>query len=209
MGHLLGRGRGTAPPREQTTAGQGNLRWGQTPLLSKWGEKDHFQAVLTGQDQVTLTTYRYGKNYQLHDLVEAATKKGTFWDFEEVHLGQVWTAQIHIEPIRGVHRRMIKLKINKWIGRGVTVTSPANTLLPQLSPDRHKAFIMVASEMYLTTIAPPLWVWTDPFKLSGAWCLVVTTYVDYWDDYQPQTEHIYTCLVPVSTLDHSTFTAFH
>ena len=86
---------------------------------------------------------------------------------------------------------------------------PKDILLPQLSPSRHKAFIHATKEQYLTVIAPPVWVWADPNRLSGAWCLAVTTSVDYWEDYQPQNEQIHTGLIPVSTLDYSVFTILH
>ena len=134
---------------------------------------------------------------------------GLFWDYEDVHLEQAWAANHLTEQIQEVHHRMVKLKINRWIGQGATVADPEDVLLPQLSPTRHKAFIQVVKGQYLTAIAPPIWVWADPGRLSGAWCLVVTTYVYYWEGYQPQDEMIHTGLIPVSTLDHDMLDILH
>ena len=49
------------PPTGGTTYVQGP-RWGLTPQVSKWNDKDRFQAVLMIQDRVILTTYRHGHN---------------------------------------------------------------------------------------------------------------------------------------------------
>ena len=39
--------------------------------------------------------------------------------------------------------------------------------------------------------------------------MIVTTYVDYWEGYQPQDDEIHTGLIPVSTLDYDMLTILH
>ena len=51
----------SGPPHTTGTNHEQNLRWGLKPQVSKWNEKDRFQAVLATQERVILTTYRYGK----------------------------------------------------------------------------------------------------------------------------------------------------
>ena len=53
--------------------------------------------------------------------------------------------------------------------------------------------------LYCTT----LWVWKDSTYTQGTWCLMVTTYVDYWDDPAFQNHHVDTGLVPVFTLENT------
>ena len=102
---------GQWPPRTTGMNHQQGLRWGLKPQVSKWDEKDRFQAVLATQERVILTTYRHGRNYQLHHADHDVTKQGTLWDYEHVHLGQTWAATSLTEPIQEVQKKMIKLKI--------------------------------------------------------------------------------------------------
>ena len=52
---------GQRPSHTMSTGHELNLGWGLKPQVSKWNEKDRFQAVLATQERVILTTYRYGK----------------------------------------------------------------------------------------------------------------------------------------------------
>ena len=40
----------------------------------------------------------------------------------------------------------------------------------------HTAFLLLAKGQVVTTIFPPLFVWADARYLTGAWCVLDTTY---------------------------------
>ena len=95
--------------------------------------------------------------------------------------------------------------MSRWIGQGATIEEPYNVLVPQLGPARHEAFIHTTAQQYVTTIAPPLWVWADNRRLAGAWRFLATTYVDYWDGYVPHDQQVNTSLVPLNTIKSDNF----
>ena len=52
----------------------------------------------------------------------------------------------------------------------------------------------------LTIVLTPIWMWADDTRMTGAWCLLVTTYVDDMDTPDMQNIKTHTGLVLVSTL---------
>ena len=77
---------------------------------------------------------------------------------------------------------------------------PGNIQINQISRRTNQAFIQTAPDQVITCIAPPIWVWSDFATTAGAWCVIATTYVDYWNDPSLQDTSIDAGLVLMSTL---------
>ena len=72
--------------------------------------------------------------------------------------------------------------------------------IQQISRKYSQVFIPIEPDQVITCIAPPIWVWSDTTMTAGAWCIIATSYVDYWDDPGLHSLYIDTGLVLVSTL---------
>ena len=118
-------------------------------------------------------------------------------------------ARKEVKAIQQAHNKLVHLPVNRWVGQGATVEDPDNILVPHLGPKRHGAFIHTMPQQYIATIAPPLWVWADSQRLAGAWCILATTYLDYWEVYTLRNQLIHTGLVPLSTIRYNQFSELH
>ena len=92
------------------------------------------------------------------------------------------------------------MPVNKWIGYHCQVGDPEYIQIDQVSRRENQAFILTTPGQVITCIAPPIRVWSDMAMTAGAWCIIATTYVDYWDDSGLHGAYIDTGLVLMSTL---------
>ena len=127
-------------------------------------------------------------------------KKGTMWDYETSLRRQQWVATSEKEGIRYTHAKFQAMPVNKWIGHRCQVGNTGNILIEQISRRHSQVFIPTTPDQVITCIAPPIWVWSDAAMTAGAWCIVATSYVDYWDDPGLNGTYIGTGLVLMNAL---------
>ena len=125
---------------------------------------------------------------------------GTMWGYEAAYRRQAWTAYAEHEDIESTHQKAQAIRASMWIGFLFQVRNPQDIQIDQISIRKSQAFIKTVPDQIITCIAPPIWVWSDISCTAGAWCIVATTYVDYWNDPSFQGEQVDTGLVHMSTL---------
>ena len=167
---------------------------------STWPDTESFQAILQGDHQVLLTTFSMTRNEWVRLDTSINMLKGTMWGYEAAYRRQAWTAYAEHEDIVSTHQKAQAIRASMWIGFLFQVRNPQDIQIDQISIRKSQAFIKTVPDQIITCIAPPIWVWSDISCTAGAWCIVATTYVDYWNDPSFQGEHVDTGLVPMSTL---------
>ena len=167
---------------------------------SKWLDTESFQAVLQGDHQVLLTTIPMTENNWVRPDTFTSVMAGTMWGYEAAYRRQMWTAHAEHEDILSTHRKAQAIRVSMWIGFLLQVRNPKDIQIDQISIRKSQAFIKTVPDQIITCIAPPIWVWSDISCTAGAWCIIATTYVDYWDDPSFKGEQVHTGLVPMSTL---------
>ena len=61
------------------------------------------------------------------------------------------------------------------VGTNCEIADPDRIHIPRISEKCHGGFIPTHRHQGITCIAPPVWVWSDYRRLSGAWFIVATT----------------------------------
>ena len=125
---------------------------------------------------------------------------GTMWSYEAAYRREAWIAHAEHEDIEVTHEKARGIPVNKWIGFHCQIKDPEDIHIVQVSSRKSQVFIRTRPDQIVTCIAPPIWVWSNTSCTAGAWCIIATTYVDYWDDPCLRGEHIHTGLIPMSTL---------
>ena len=72
-------------------------------------------------------------------------------------------------------KELSDLRSTKWVGKKGRIRDPQHMNFPRVSALWHRAFMNMTRGQVVVCIAPPIWVWSDQRRLSGAWGIVVAT----------------------------------
>ena len=75
-------------------------------------------------------------------------------------------------------KNMREISADAWYGGHYTVKDAGDSTVPSFTSACHTAFLPIAIGEVVTTISPPLFVWADVRRLTGAWCALATTYIE-------------------------------
>ena len=145
-----------------------------------------------------LTTYPYHADIPLQAPSGEHAAHGTVWDYFTACTAQTWVATSQLEDIVEVHATMANVPINTWMGKHYVISNPKKMYHSWIT--NHEAFIDTHRDQVLTGVLPPLCIWTDQGKRTGAWAHIATTYIDYWETSGFSKETVHTGLVLTSTL---------
>ena len=126
-----------------------------------------------------LSTYPYYANIPLQAPSGEHAANGTVWDHFTACTAQTWVATSQWEHIVEVHATMANLPVSKWMGKHCVINNPQKMYHSWIT--NHEAFLDALRNQVLAGVSPPLWIWTDQRKRTGAWAHIATTYIDYWE----------------------------
>ena len=101
---------------------------------------------------------------------------GRVWDYYMQAPNTAWLAESEKLPASSVQIWLCQISTDAWYGGQYAVKDAGDSTVPSFTSVCHTAFLPLAIGQVVTTISPPLFVWADGRCLTGAWCVLATTY---------------------------------